>query len=115
MDPAPGSPDPMSFIELPFDREQLEMLCHRYGIVRVEVFGSFARGDARADSDIDVLVTFAPGNDPGLEFFGIPDQLARIFGRTVDLLTRSSLERDPNPVFRSQVLGEARVLFDAAA
>ncbi len=43
--------------------------CRRYGITRLEVFGSVARGEAHEGSDIDLLVTFSPGIQLGLDFF----------------------------------------------
>jgi len=50
---------------LHIDRERLAEVCRRFGVSKLEVFGSFATGDADALSDIDVLVTFAPGESPG--------------------------------------------------
>ncbi len=43
------------------DGERLRQVCERYGVIRLEVFGSAARGAAHRDSDIDLLYTLAPG------------------------------------------------------
>ena len=43
------------------DEERLRKVCERFGVTRLEVFGSVARGTDRSDSDVDVLYTLAPG------------------------------------------------------
>ena len=45
---------------------ELAELCQKYGIAELSVFGSVARGDARPDSDIDLLYVRVPGNDLGM-------------------------------------------------
>ena len=82
------------------DRELLGELCRRYRVARLEVFGSFARGNAGPESDLDILVTFEEGATIGLEFVALKVDLERIVGRPVDLLTRSSVNRFPNKYFR---------------
>jgi predicted nucleotidyltransferase len=82
------------------DRERLADLCERYGVARVEVFGSFAEGSAAPDSDVDLLVTFKPGSCVGLEFVSLQRELESLLGRSVDLLTRSSVDQSPNKYFR---------------
>ena len=71
-------------------KEQLAELCRRYDVVRLEVFGSAARGtDFNPDtSDVDFLVEFDPDSDlPPLEqFFGLVDALREVLGRPVDLV-----------------------------
>jgi predicted nucleotidyltransferase len=79
--------------------------CRRYGIKRLEVFGSVARGEAQPGSDIDLLVTFRPEVHPGLDFFFIQDQLEELLGSRVDLLTRRSVELGDNPIRRRSILG----------
>ena len=86
--------------DLKIDRERLTALCRRYGVVRLEVFGSFLRGGARADSDLDLLVTFEPDAPVGLELVELQQELESLFGRPVDLLRRSSVEHSPNKYFR---------------
>jgi predicted nucleotidyltransferase len=105
----------MRLAELSIDHDELVTLCQRYGIARLEVFGSFARGEARPDSDVDVLVTFVPGRVVGMDFFLLPAALAGIFHREVDVLTRRTVENDANPVFRQSVLSHTEVIYDAAA
>lgn len=66
------------------------------------------------DSDIDVLVSFAPDRCiTGFEFIALADALEQVFGKPVDLLTRESVEHDPNPMRRQAMLGEVRVLYHA--
>jgi predicted nucleotidyltransferase len=91
-------------LALDVDPEALAAFCRRHRIVRLELFGSRAKGTARPDSDVDVLVTFADGYTPGLDFFGLADDLEILLGRKVDLLTRPRVERDPDPHFRHSIL-----------
>lgn len=77
-------------------------LLDRYGVARVGVFGSTARGEAGPDSDVDVLVEFAPENHPGLDFFRLQDDLADVLASEIDLVTPDSLHR----LVRDRVLRE---------
>ncbi len=58
-------------------------------------------------------VTFEAGQTPGLEFFGLANDLEQIFGHHVDLLTRPRVERDDNPIFQYNVLSAAVTLHAA--
>ena len=85
-------------------------VCDGYGIAELKVFGSGARGTARPDSDIDVLVEFEPGHTPGFGFITIQDELSAMWGPRVDLNTPDSLSR----FFRDRVLRDAESVYDAA-
>ena len=100
-------------LALALDREHLAELCRRYHVAKLELFGSRAKGTARPDRDVDLLVTFQPGHTPGLEFFGLADEFAAVVGHRVDLLTRATVESDRNPYFRQDVLGNLEVLYAA--
>jgi predicted nucleotidyltransferase len=97
-------------LALDIDREALASFCRRSRIAKLELFGSRAKGTERPDSDVDLLVTFEDGYTPGLEFFGMADELEIILGRRVDLLTRPRVERDTNPSFKQSVLSVAEPL-----
>ncbi len=71
-------------------RAQLPQLRQRYGVESVALFGSLARGEARAGSDVDLLVRFR--EPPGLlGFVALRDELTAMLGRRVDLATPQSL------------------------
>ena len=72
---------------LSIEPQRIADLCRRYHVAKLELFGSRAKGTARPDSDVDLLVTFEPGQTPGLEFFGLAGEFENIFGKKVDLLT----------------------------
>ena len=61
------------------------------GARRLGVFGSFARGEARADSDVDVYVEFDEGKRTYDNFFALHELLENLLGRRVDLVTDKSL------------------------
>ena len=92
------------------DRARLAAFCKVNGVHRLAVFGSALRDDFRPDSDVDVLIEFEPGRTPGLRFFGMQEELSRLFARSVDLHTPASL----STYFRSQVLSEAEDQYVAA-
>jgi predicted nucleotidyltransferase len=71
-------------------REQRAILGRRYPIHRLALFGSRARGDARDDSDVDVLVEVDPS--VGLRFAELGDELERAVGRPVDLVSRRAIK-----------------------
>jgi uncharacterized protein len=61
--------------------------CRRNHIHRLALFGSVLREDFGPQSDVDVLVEFAPGTRVGLRFFAMERELSGILGRKVDLNT----------------------------
>jgi predicted nucleotidyltransferase len=69
----------------------------------LEVFGSFARGDARADSDLDLLVEFQGEERYFDRFMGLKQDLETQLNRKVDLLTSRSLR---NPIFKRVIQAE---------
>jgi predicted nucleotidyltransferase len=71
-------------------RELRPWLAER-GIARVRLFGSAARGEARPDSDIDLLVDLS--RPMGMEFFSLEADLGDVLGTKVDLHTKDSLHR----------------------
>ncbi len=91
------------------DRGHLEELCRRYGVARIDVFGSVARGEDREGSDIDLLYELRPGARLGWDIETLSDELADLRGRPVDLVSRRAL----HPRLRDRVLAEARTLYAA--
>jgi hypothetical protein len=105
---APREPRP-TLLEL-VDQDALATACRRHHIQWLAVFGSHARGDARPDSDVDVLVDFAPGMTPGFGIVRVAEALGPIFGgRRVDLVTRRGLA----PRLREGIVASARALYAA--
>jgi len=71
-------------------RAQRSLLSRRDPIRRLALFGSWARGDAREDSDVDVMVDVDPSI--GLRFVDLGDELERALGRRVDLVSRGAIK-----------------------
>jgi predicted nucleotidyltransferase len=83
-------------------RQQLPTLADRYGVETLEVFGSYVRAEQKADSDLDVLVTFR--EEPSLlTFIAIENYLSDLLGVKVDLVMKDSLK----PAIGKIILGEA--------
>ena len=101
-----------SALQIP--HEAVAKVCQRWGIVKMELFGSALRLDFDpARSDIDLMVTFAPGRLPGWEFFAdLPNELSAIFGRKVDVLTRRSVEQSQNESRRREILEKSAVIYE---
>lgn len=91
------------------DLESLAAICHAYGIEHLELFGSAASDTAGPSSDVDLLYTLKPGRMLGWEIEDLTDELAELFGRPVDLVSRRALHTR----LRDQVLAEARPLYAA--
>jgi predicted nucleotidyltransferase len=91
--------------------EQIEQFCRRRRIVELGLFGSVLHRDFCSDSDVDVLVTFAP--DCGYSSFDlaeIQNELEQMLGRKVDLVEKAALK---NPFRRSRILADMEVVYAA--
>jgi predicted nucleotidyltransferase len=71
-------------------RSALPKLKLRYPIARMAIFGSQVRGDATIESDVDILVSF--DGSIGIEFIDLADELEKILGKKVDLITMESIK-----------------------
>ena len=96
-------------LALEVDRERLRVVCERYGVASLEVFGSVARGESRLDSDVDLLFVLKPDTRLGFRLFDLEDELSALFGRRVDLVARTSI----NKYLREQILADAQPLYAA--
>ena len=81
-----------------------EAALSRFGVRRVGVFGSVARGEDNLESDVDILVDFFEGRTPGLfGFVRLQNHLETVLSRKVDLATPDSLHH----ALREEILAEA--------
>ena len=94
---------------LTIPRQALAAFCREHGISRMAIFGSALRGALRADSDIDLVVTFEKGRTPGLlRLAQMELDLSALFsGRKIDLRTPDDLSR----YFRREVMATAEVVY----
>jgi uncharacterized protein len=91
---------------LSIDETRLAAACERYGVGRLLVFGSVARGTADPASDVDVLYELLSGRRIGWEIEDLADELSELFGRRVDLVSRAGRHER----LRGAVLAEAQPL-----
>ncbi len=99
-------------VSLEIPENQIEEFCLRWKIVELALFGSVLRQEEfRSDSDVDVLVTFAPDAQWSLmDKVRMKDELKEIFGREVDLVSKSAIR---NPFRRYEILRTAQVVYAA--
>ena len=76
------------------------------GVKRAALFGSFARGDATEESDIDLLIEFKGKKKSLLDLAALKIQLEESLGRNVDLITYNSL----HPLLRNRILSEQVII-----
>jgi predicted nucleotidyltransferase len=96
----------MSTPRIQIPQQALDAFCRKWKITEFAFFGSVVRDDFGPDSDVDVLVSFAPEAAYTLfDLVHIEDDLREIFGRDVDLVTRKAVERNSNEWRRNAILG----------
>jgi predicted nucleotidyltransferase len=99
---------------LEISRERIADFCHRWKITEFALFGSVLRNDFRPDSDIDVLVTFAP--DTSWRFYDLlsmKEELEAMFGRSVDLIEKRLVESSENYIRRRHILNHMETIYVA--
>lgn len=91
------------------DIKEVIEICKAHGTQKVALFGSFVRGEAGPDSDVDLIVDF--GRPIGLlALVRLERELSELLGRKVDLLTEKAI----SPHLRDRILNEQQVIYEAA-
>ncbi|MBI5768597.1 MAG: nucleotidyltransferase domain-containing protein [Verrucomicrobia bacterium] len=90
---------------------RLAPLCRAHGITRLEIFGSVARGDAQPGSDVDLVLTLS--KPLGWDYFTLDDRMSDVLGVPVHVLSRDQLDTMTNPFFKTSILADLRVIYDA--
>jgi len=99
-------------VHLPMDT--LREFCRRWKITQLSLFGSALRPDFTDRSDLDFLATFAPGAGWSLlDHVEMEEELTRLLGRRVDLISRRAVEHSHNWIRRKEILQTAQVVYEA--
>ena len=99
-----------SRVKIKIPKKELDEFCHRYLVQRLALFGSVIGKDFRAESDVDVLVSFQPNAHVGfITFSRMQRELSGLFNRPVDLVPMHGLK----PVIRDSVLSNIEVVYAA--
>lgn len=112
----PANPNRDAVPRLDIPAQRIMDFCRKWRVDELALFGSVLRDDFGPESDVDVLVTYAP--DAGISLFDhvdLQDDLEAIFGHRVDLVSRRGLEHGGNPFSIHNILGSARVIYPSAA
>jgi uncharacterized protein len=95
--------------DLRIDHDRIRDFCQRWSVTEFALFGSILRSDFGPESDVDVLVTFAPDAPWTLwDLSRMRAELESIFGRQVDLVEKKALR---NPYRRQAILADHRVVY----
>ena len=99
-------------LEIPY--KEIEKFCQRWQVAELAIFGSALRQDFGAESDIDVLIAFHKSTRRGLfDLVRMQRELESIFGRDVDLVEKTAIEKSENYIRRNEILNKANVIFTA--
>lgn len=93
---------------IPFDTSSIAEICRQHDVASLGLFGSLARGEANANSDVDLLVRFSKRKSL-LAMLALERQLSVALGRKVDLVTEAAL----SPYLREQIKSNVQVIYAA--
>jgi len=94
--------------------DQIAEFCRRWQVTELALFGSVLRQDFGPSSDVDVLVSFAPGARWGLfALVRMQEEMETILSRKVDLVSRRAVEQSENYIRRKSILSNLEVIYAA--
>jgi len=95
-------------------KNEIEVFCRRNHIRELAIFGSALRDDFGPDSDLDVMVEFEYGQEPGLmQMTAMESELSEILGHKIDLVERQSVEQSENYIRRLHILQSLETIYVA--
>lgn len=99
-----------SGIEVP--QQEIAELCKKWGIRKLELFGSALTGNFTPESDLDLLVTFEEHQPNGFKIFDAMDDFSHLFHREVDLISKENLLRSSNKFKVKRILSNAQLIYE---
>ena len=91
-------------------KKKIEPVLKKYPISYAGVFGSFARGEEKSESDLDIMIRLKPDNTFSLfDLIGVESELAKKIGRKVDLATEKNIGR----YIKSSVFHDLKPIYEA--
>ena len=104
----------MTINNIDIQEEQLKEICRRYLIKELAIFGSALREDFNDKSDIDLLYTFQETAGHTLfDVVKIKEEFEKLFGRSVDFVSRRAIERSRNKFRKKAILEITKVIYAA--
>jgi predicted nucleotidyltransferase len=104
----------MRKIAINIPKENITAFCEKWQIKELALFGSVLSDKFKPQSDIDVLVTFHENAKSTLfDLVRMENELQKVFGSEVDLVSRSGIESSRNYLCREAILNPAETLYDA--
>ena len=99
---------------IPIPEDKIDNFCHKWDIRTFELFGSVLRDDFDSEhSDVDVMVTLSPDRRYTLfDIVHMEEELATVFGRSVHLTERLTVEKSENYIRRESILSEAQLVYE---
>ncbi len=102
----------MSELKIDYDKIKFEVICEKYKIKEISIFGSVLRDDFNPDSDVDILIDFLPGARITLfKYQQLREELEALFNRKVDLVSKTELIACTNRYRKSGILSNTRLLY----
>lgn len=102
----------MSELKIDYDKIKFEVICEKYKIKEISIFGSVLRDDFNPDSDVDILIDFLPGARITLfKYQQLREELEALFNRKVDLVSKTELIASTNGYRKSGILSNTRLLY----
>jgi predicted nucleotidyltransferase len=99
---------------IPIPEDKIDNFCRKWGIKTFELFGSVLRDDFDSKhSDVDAMVTLSPDRRYTLfDIVHMEEELATVFGRSVHLTERSTVEKSENYIRRESILSKAQLVYE---
>ena len=92
--------------------EKIKNFCEKWGISKFSIFGSYLTDKFNNESDVDVLIEFNRTTKYGLfEMVEMKEELEKIFGRKIDLITKKGLENSRNYLRTKSILSNTKVIY----
>uniref|UniRef100_B8HLU7 DNA polymerase beta domain protein region n=1 Tax=Cyanothece sp. (strain PCC 7425 / ATCC 29141) TaxID=395961 RepID=B8HLU7_CYAP4 len=105
--------DPTIQTRLGLSSQDVATFCQQWGIIKMALFGSILRNDFRADSDIDLMITFAPNARQGLLTLAkIKHELESRLNRSIDLVPEASIQMSDNWLRQREILSSAQTIYE---
>lgn len=94
--------------------QDIEHFCKKWNVREFYLFGSSVQGEFHPESDVDVMVSFAPqANYSLLDLVDMEEELKELFGRRVDIVEKQAIEKSENYIRRNSILNSCKILYAA--